>query len=176
MNRFALFTDVSLNPQRKLGVGAWLVIPDAYLTAAPCSIAETEIAGQVRMRKFKDTSSTKLELQTVLWALEEFRSGLTTSRPGELTIYSDSQCIAGLLKRRHGLERKSFLSGRTHHLLRNIPLYQKFYALYDQCAFTIIPVKGHSPSCSHDTVHRIFSLVDRQARHELKLWMNELRL
>jgi len=174
MNRFALFTDASLNPLRKLGVGAWLVIPHAYLTAAPGSSAGADIAGQVRTRRFEDTSSSKLELQTVLWALEEYGSSITASRPVELTIYSDSQCVAGLLKRRRSLEGRSFLSGRTHRQLGNTPLYRRFYALYDRCAFTIIPVKGHSPSCSHDTAHRIFSLVDRRARQELKRWMGEL--
>jgi ribonuclease HI len=174
MNRFALFTDMSLHPQKKLGVGAWLVIAEAYLAAPPGSSAEADIAGQVQTRRFEDTSSAQLELQTVLWALEEHRNRATAFRPEELTVYSDAQCVTGLLKRRTALERRSFLSRRTNRLLGNAVLYRKFYALYDQCAFTIIPVKGHSPSCSHDTVHRIFSLVDRRARHELQQWMGEL--
>jgi hypothetical protein len=33
---------------------------------------------------------------------------------------------------------------------------------------------GHSRSCSHDSVHRIFSLVDREARKALKRWMREV--
>ncbi|MBI4848853.1 MAG: GIY-YIG nuclease family protein [Nitrospirae bacterium] len=33
---------------------------------------------------------------------------------------------------------------------------------------------GHSRSRTHDTGHRIFSFVDKEARKALKVWLNEL--
>jgi putative endonuclease len=36
-------------------------------------------------------------------------------------------------------------------------------------------VHGHSRTGVRDTVHRIFSIVDREARRALHLWMKELR-
>ena len=38
MNSFALFTDVSLNPQRKLGVGGYLLVPVSFLENEPHDI------------------------------------------------------------------------------------------------------------------------------------------
>ena len=35
MNSFALFTDVSVNPQRKLGVGGYLFVPMPFLEIEP---------------------------------------------------------------------------------------------------------------------------------------------
>ena len=69
MNRYALFTDVSLNPKLKLGFGAYLVIPSSFLEIPPERIIRPEFVEQIRLRRFEVTSSTKLEVQTLLWAL-----------------------------------------------------------------------------------------------------------
>ena len=41
----------------------------------------------------------------------------------------------------------------------------------DMLGFEIIRVEGYSCSCSHDSIHRIFSFVDKEARKALKLCM-----
>ncbi len=87
----------------------------------------------------------------------------------------DSKCVTDLLKRRPGLEAKGFLSGSANRLLKNAPLYRKFYKFQDELAFEVIKVKGHSPSSSRDTIERIFSFVDKETRKELRLWMEELK-
>lgn len=169
MKDIALFTDVSVNPNLRLGVGAYLVIPASFLDVSSCSIDKFEVADRIKVRRFEDTSSTKLEMQTVLWAIQEQQK---TSK-GKLHIYTDAQCVLGLLKRRPGLLAADFLSRRTERPLRNAPLYRAFYELYDALGFEVIKVEGHTRALAHDTVHRIFSFVDKKARKALKLWMAE---
>jgi ribonuclease HI len=93
----------------------------------------------------------------------------------QLMVYSDSQCVAGLLKRRPGLEAKGFLSKRTTRLLRNALLYRRFYELHDELGFEIIKVKGHTPFRCRDTIDGIFSFVDKETRKALRLWIKEIR-
>jgi len=171
MNSFTLFTDVSLDPQRKLGVGAYLLVPTTFLETVPQDIRRGAISAQLRLRMFTETSSTKLEVQTVLWALENYRAEFNGSDLGSLRVYTDSQCIVGLLGRRAGLEANDFLSRRSRRPLKNAPLYRAFYAAYDELGFELIKVAGHSRSSSHDTVQRIFSYVDKDVRRALTLWM-----
>ena len=171
MKDFALFTDASVNPILKIGVGACLVLPASFLNVPFPEIETNEITRQIVFRRFEDTSSTKLELETVLWALGEQRK----RSKGRLNLYTDSQCISGLLKRKSGLQGRDFLSRKTNLPLRNAPLYRQFYAFHDKLAFKIIQVDGHSKASVRNTAHRIFSIVDREARKALKLWIKELR-
>ncbi len=174
VNRFALFTDVSLDPKRRRGLGAYLFVPVSFIEAPHHSIAKSAASERLVVRRFEDTSSTKLEVQTVLWALEDLQSELKLNHTATLQVYSDSQCVAGLLRRRPALTAKGFISKRTNHELTNASLYRKFYEFHDKIGFEVNKVAGHSRACSHDTVHRIFSFVDRKVRQELHLWMNEL--
>ena len=167
MNSFALFTDVSVNPQRKLGVGGYLLLPITFLDRDPHDIKPGELSTRINIKQFTDTSSTKLEVQTVLWAVEAVREELTCSVPGTLRIYTDSQCVAGLATRRDRLTDNDFVSKRSGQLLAHAALYRQFYAAYDRVGFQLIKVPGHRPACSHDTVQRIFSYVDKEVRKAL---------
>lgn len=173
MNSLALFTDVSLNPQQRLGVGATLLVPASLLNSAPDAIERDEILARLRFMRVSDTSSTKLEVQTVLWALEDYRAELNDSDPGNLQLYTDSQCVVGLLERRAGLEAKNFVAGRSGQPLANASLYRAFYAAHDEFGFEPVKVVGHSRAVSHNSVQRIFSHVDKAVRRELKLWLGE---
>jgi ribonuclease HI len=172
MSGFALFTDVSVNPQRKLGVGGYLLLPLPYLEVVPDNIQQTEVSARLKIKRFADTSSTRLEIQTVLWALENLEEELAGLAPGALRIYTDSQCVAGLAGRRTGLEQQGFIAKRSGLPLTNAPLYREFYAASDRLGFQLIKVPGHSRASSHDAVRRIFSYVDREVRKELKLWLD----
>lgn len=174
MSSFSLFTDVSLHPHRRLGVGAYFFVASSFLQCSPDSIERSAVAEKLRTRRFEETSSTKLEIQTVLWALESCQNKLKVSPQDTLHIYSDSQCVSGLLTRRRGLEAIGFIGKRSKLPLKNAALYCKFYEFYDTLDFKIIKVTGHSPSCSHDTAHRIFSCVDKEVRKEFNVWMDEL--
>jgi ribonuclease HI len=173
MNSFALFTDVSLNPALKLGVGCYLLVPDSFLEVSPQNIERAEVVQRLILRRFEAVSSSELEVRTALWAFEDCSDKLKTSSPLKLRLYTDSQCITGLLKRRAGLEANRFLSLKTNLLLKNAFHYRTFYEYHDELGFEVTKVKGHTPSCSRDTVHSIFSFIDREARKALKLWVNE---
>ena len=166
---FALFTDVSVSPGLKLGVGAYVMIPASFLEASSGVIGRPEITGRLKVRRFEGTSSTRLELQTVLWALTEIRQ-----KPyGSLTIYSDSQCVTGLVKRKPRLLAAGFFSKKTNRQLGNASLYRIFYEFHDELGFQVVKVDGHPGSRVHDAAHRIFSFVDKEARKALKIWLKE---
>jgi ribonuclease HI len=171
MNSFALFTDVSVNPQRKLGIGGYLLVPVSFLETEPHAIESGDVSARLEIRRFGETSSTTLEVQTVLWALEHSREKLTGQADGGLRIYTDSQCVAGLLGRRAGLERNDFIAKRSGRPLTNAALYRAFYTAHDRLGFQVTKVSGHSRAGSHDTVQRIFSYVDQGVRRALTLWL-----
>lgn len=156
MNKQILFTDGSVNTRTKAGYGACLVINEDQLSI------ESSDHLNVIVKEFIDTSSTKLELQTLIWALTEI---------GELhkktTVYTDSQNIIGLPGRRDRLEKNDYRSGKGK-LLRNHELYRAFYGLMDRLDCELIKVKGHQPSAQKNNVDRLFTLVDRAARKALK--------
>jgi len=175
MNRYALFSDVSLNPGLKLGFGAYLLIPSSVLEIPPEGVVQPEFIKQIKLQRFDATSSTKLEVQTLLWALENFQKEASGARFGTLDVYSDSQCVTGLLRRRDRLEMHGFCSSGTKHPLKNACLYRKFYEFYDALGFEVIKVAGHSRSSTHDSIHRIFSFVDKEAGRVLRLFMKEFQ-
>jgi hypothetical protein len=173
MNNVALFSDVSSNPQLKCGVGACLLLSASDLESALPDIDRADIAARIRFKRFTATSSTRLEIQTALWALEQYQGESCGAAPGILRIYTDSQCLTGLQARRAGLESRQFLSRRTGQLLANAALYRAWYAASDLLGFELVKIAGHSRAGSHDTVQRIFSLVDQEARRALRRWLAE---
>ena len=109
----ALFTDVSLDTGHKCGIGAYLFIPVSFLREKNHSISREDIAVRLKTRRFKNTSSTRLEVQTVLWALDEIENTVPKHSPIMLHIYTDSQCVAGLQGRRSRLSSCNFISQKT---------------------------------------------------------------
>lgn len=63
-DKLLLFVDGSVNNQLKIGCGAYLLIDEN-------DVLEISIANLIKIKTFESTSSTKLELQTLLWALNE---------------------------------------------------------------------------------------------------------
>ncbi len=170
-----LFTDASVNTQLKRGVGGYLFLPAALLEAGPSSINKADLIGRLKLRRCTGAGSTQMEIRTILWALEDYRNALTDSRHGELLVYTDSQCVADLSRRRSGLENKDFISKTTKNEIQNASLYRELFSLYDELNMNVIKVAGHSPAASHDTVHRIFSIIDREVRKALRSWIEELK-
>lgn len=167
MNSFALFTDVSLDPRLHLGIGGYLLIPASCLAALPGEIEKPHVSERLVMKRFDETSSTRLEVQTVLWAIHECRERLKDQEPCTLCIYTDSQCISGLPERRSKLEANAFLSRRTNRPLRNASLYREFYQLSDEMDFEIVKVAGHTRAHSRNTIELVFSLIDKGVRRAL---------
>ena len=154
-----LFTDGSVNTETRIGFGAYLVVNNMEPSPA-------DLKAKVNLKKFEDTSSTALELQTLLWAMDD-AALLRAEKIMRVAVYSDSQNILGLLARRSGLEARKYFS-RNDKQLNNTELYQQFFKVMDQREFHIIKVDGHKPRHSKNDIDRLFSLVDKASRFALR--------
>jgi ribonuclease HI len=159
MPHLHLFTDGSVDTQLKVGYGAYFVVTD--LGASIDSIKKT-----VKVKRFENTSSTKLELKTLLWALDETVT-LAKAVDIRVTAYTDSQNIISLPSRRARLERQNFYSTKNKRL-NHFELYQQFYRLTATIKCDFVKVLGHQAAEKKDDVDRLFTLVDRASRHALR--------
>lgn len=159
MRNLSLFTDGSLDPKTNTGWGAYLILSGI----TPTFQLQTE---NIKVKQFDNTSSTKLELQTLLWALAE----VVLLNPNDITriiVYTDSQNIVGLPKRRAKLEGQNYFS-RNGKLLNHSELYQEFFRFMDRLNCRFIKVKGHKAKDKKDEIDWIFALVDRASRAALR--------
>ncbi len=155
MDELMLLTDGSVNTKSNIGYGAYLVVSEHGLSL-------DSLRAQVKVRRFEHTSSTKLELQTLLWALNDIKT------PGcKVIVYTDSQNIMGLQGRRDRLEQNDFFS-RKNQRLNNYELYQAFYKITDQLDCEFVKVHGHRASNQKDDIDRLFTLVDSASRNALR--------
>ncbi|MBN4051960.1 ribonuclease H [Cytophagaceae bacterium AH-315-L13] len=153
MSNLMLFTDGSVNTKSKTGYGAYL------------AVAEDELGHDslnVKVKRFEQTSSTKLELQTLLWALSDI-----PVFEGKIIVYTDSQNIVGLLGRRERLERNNYRSSKDK-LLNNYELYREYYRITDQFNCEFIKVHGHVVSSQKDRIDSLFTIVDKASRKALR--------
>ena len=159
MQTYSLFTDGSVNNQTKIGVGGYLLVDGT--PSHTSGLADT-----IETKQFKQTSSTKLELQTLLWALDRLTKS-KTDIPINVTVYTDSQAIIRLPSRRSALEEKGYLTAK-HSLLKHHELYKKFYQLTDTHDIHLVKLKGHKPTTQRTLLDDIFHLVDQHVRHQLR--------
>ena len=159
MPHLNIFTDGSVNTQLKFGYGACLVVSDLD---TPIEL----LKDTVKVKRFEHTSSTKLELQTLLWALNETIAS-ANGNDISLTLYTDSQNIIGLPRRRARLEQNNYFSSKNKRL-NNYELYQEFYRLTDKLNCQFIKVIGHQASRKKDGVDKLFGLVDQASRRALR--------
>lgn len=155
MKKIKLFTDSSVNPQEKIGFGAFLFLDEK-------NIFLEEMRKNIKIKRFENTSSTKLELQTFLWALNEIND-----KDIIIEVYTDCQNIIGLQDRRKKLEKNNFhsLAGK---LMNNHELYKDFFEKIDKLNLTFIKVKGHKKNSLKDEIDTIFNLVDKASRNALR--------
>ena len=151
---YFLFTDASVNPQSKTGYGACLLLSDL-------DIPVDEAKKWLELKSFENTSSSKLELQTLLWALAKIKKGVS------VTIYTDSQNIIGLPGRRSRFEKNNYISKNGKKITNDL-LYQEFYKLTDKIACTFVKLKGHKTSSEKDKLDSLFTIVDRVSRNALR--------
>ena len=150
-----LFTDGSVNTRSKIGYGAYLAVFDQELSLE-------SMQKNIKVQRFEHTSSTKLELQTLLWALSDIQNiGL------KVLVYADSQNTIGLPGRRERLEKSEYRS-KNNKRLNNYQLYQQFYRITDQIDVELVKVRGHKATEHKDEIDRLFTLVDRAARNALR--------
>jgi len=155
MKQLMLFTDGSVNAQSNIGYGAYLAVPEAGLSL-------DSLRSRVKVRRFEHTSSTKLELQTLLWALTDIQA-----LGSRVIVYTDSQNIMGLPGRRDRLEQNDYRSKKNKRL-KNYALYQEFYRMTDQLDCEFVKVRGHQVPNQKDDIDKLFTLVDRASRSALR--------
>ena len=155
MNELMLLTDGSVNTQSNIGYGAYLAVYEYGLSL-------DSLRARVKVMRFEHTSSTKLELQTLLWALRDIQT-----LEGKVIVYTDSQNIMGLEGRRERFEQNSYRSKKNRRL-NNYELYQEFYRMTDQLNCEFVKVCGHQVSNQKDDIDRLFTLVDRASRNALR--------
>ena len=155
MDKLFLFTDGSVDTKSKTGFGAYLFVTD---TLVPVE----SLSKQIRVRRFNNTSSARLELETIIWAFREIKESAD-----RFIVYTDSQNIVGLKGRRERLEKNKFLSGKSKPL-KNADLYIQFYKITDRLNCEFIKVQGHIVSHKKDQIDKLFTLVDRESRNALR--------
>lgn len=155
MKKIKLFIDSSVSPQEKIGFGAFLFLDEK-------NISLEEMRKNIKIKRFENTSSTKLELQTFLWALDEIND-----KDIIIEVYTDCQNIIGLQDRRKKLEKNNFhsLAGK---LMNNHELYKDFFEKIDKLNLIFIKVKGHKKNSLKDEIDTIFNLVDKASRNALR--------
>lgn len=160
MGHIMLFTDGSVNPQLKMGYGAYLAVSELDISKYPLELGFLE--KQIKLKQFNNTSSTKLELQTLLWALSDIQYF-----DRKLIIYTDCQNILSLKGRRKQLEKNKYRTKKNKHI-NNFELYQAFFKIIDQLDYQLVKMRGHKASKQKDIFDNIFTLVDRASRNVLR--------
>lgn len=172
MVNYTLFSDVSVNPQLKIGIGAYCLLPYSIQILEEKGIENLDdVYSQIKIRVFENTSSTKAEIETILWAISEIENMLDSSF--QLTICTDSQGITSLMSRKNKLVNSNFSNSKSE-TLRNAQLYDKFYRLQEKIKFDIYKIKGHSPKSKKDNLQIIFTVIDRRTRKELRNYIGKL--
>ena len=155
MKKIKLFTDSSVNPQEKIGFGAYLFMEEK-------DISFEEMKKNIKIKRFENTSSTKLELQTLLWALDEIDDTKVL-----IEVYTDCQNIIGLEDRRKRFEINDYKSSKNK-LINNHELYKDFFEKTDKLNIILIKVKGHKKNSLKNEIDTIFNLVDKASRNALR--------
>lgn len=161
VSELSLFTDGSADPISKVGYGAYLC------TQAPLPPRE-QLMGRVLCKRFTETSSTRLEIQTLLWAINELKETRQLHpQQDHLTIYTDCQTIINLPAQRQRLEQNNYCS-KKNIPLTNADLYRQLVHQFDSLNFDLIKVRGHQATKHKQSIDQIFTLVDRCARQTLR--------
>lgn len=149
MQKIKLFTDTSVNPYNKIGFGAYLILNDENKSLK-------ELKEHIKIKRFENTTSTKLELQTLLWALDEIADNNIS-----IEIYTDCQDIIGLENKRKKLEKNHFYS-TSGKLMNNHDLYKDFYLKLDELDLSFIKVKERNTliELHHETLEDIYEVLD----------------
>ena len=167
---FFIFSDASFDSDSGVGMGAILRLRK---TDWRNPVETTDLPIQTMV--FRAKNIARLELVTVLWALENFVSERKAELPGSvpppICLITDCKTIGDLPQRRRKLEAGNFQSKPTSLTLANADLYRKFFGAYDKLHPTVIWTRGHSPSGKCWELQQIFARVDSAARQALRKYL-----
>ena len=159
-----LFIDGSVEPVSKRGCGAYMIIPTHKIH----SLTEAERKPLIKVVRFSSTSSTECEVLTLMKVLQDNLINWSKDKKIHITVYTDSQNLASLPKRKIRLQKNDYMSRNRFKTLKNSELYKKFYRLTEQIDCEIIKIKGHSPLKEKSHIDHIFKEVDRASRKALR--------
>jgi ribonuclease HI len=175
MSGLLIFTDASVDSKLQTGFGACLILAARELHSLDGMEDSPDSAQdklKILIKRFAAASPTRLEIETVLWALQEVATQASAAA-GDIILFTDSQGIIDLPRRRARLERSGFASNATGKALKNADLYRAFYALQDRLAFKLVKLKGHRKLADKTRLDRIFSCVDKAARKALRVYRQQ---
>ena len=160
MKKIQLFTDSSVNPQKKIGFAAFL-LKNSLNT--PLEVLQNSI----KYKRFENTSSTRLELQSFLWALDEILKEEKDISNIFIEVYTDCQNIISLKNRKEKLQNNNYhtTSGK---MLSNYDLYIEFFDKTSKLNIEFIKVEGHKRKDIKNEIDNIFNLVDKASRSFLR--------
>ena len=150
-----LFTDGSVNPQSGIGLGAYLLLEKKEFFSS-------QLEKKINIKKFDNTSSTQLELETLLWALDDINL-----KNFKIVVYTDCQNIIGLNERRDRFEKNNYMTAKGS-VIKNHELYKDFFKRLDILDCDFIKVEGHKKASVKNEIDKIFTLVDRATRMALR--------
>lgn len=170
MSGLLIFSDASADSKLRVGFGAYLAITETGLDLIDDlqdNGPADSLTGRLKIKKFTATAPTQLEIETVLWALRETMAQ-ASAPAGGIILYTDSQSIINLPRRRAALEKSGFISAATGKALPHAVLYRAFYQLHDRLGFTLVKLKGHARRADKTRLDRVFSRVDKASRQALR--------
>ena len=150
-----LFTDGSVNPKNGIGFGAYLLMDKLELSS-------TTVENEIQIEKFENTSSTKLELETLLWTFDN-----EDLQNYKVVVYTDCQNIIGLRDRKERFEKNNYMTSKNK-VIKNHELYKDFFYKLENLDCEFIKVKGHRKASEKNEIDEIFTLVDRATRRALR--------
>lgn len=179
IKRIIIFSDGSVHPQSQTGVGAYLILDADEFTSLKhqyIKLKHQNRTGEAQLNLdvlpihtqiFSPTSSTTLELETIIHAMEYLKSTYPKYTL-YITHYTDSQNIISLKNRQYKLEQNNYLSKRTNLPIKHKSLYLTYYRLTQMMQIKSIKLKGHTQKSEINFEQVIFKKVDQYARKNLR--------
>ncbi len=166
-----IFTDASLNPRTGTGMSGCLLLK-------PKDRPSTKKISHlpVKTKLFKNTNSARLELSSIILALNTVKKTFDAIHEFEITVYTDCKIACDLPSRRNRLEKSNYKSKSTTKPLNNADLYLEFFELFDELKPNLIWVKGHKARKDKNQIDLIFSHVDKTTRRMLREHQNKLNI
>jgi ribonuclease HI len=148
-----IFSDVSVEPKSKKGIGCYIIMNDL-----------NELLNQENIvcLEFYNTSSTIAELKTIEHILNQIELKYDNfSKYPNITMYTDCKTFLNLInKRQHKVKLQNH---------RNYDWYQKIICSVNKFNINIIWVKGHSKQKDKPEIYqKHFSVIDDYSRSILR--------
>jgi len=172
--RLHIFSDGSFSPKSRMGVGGYLFLMISSDQSKDQSnnhlIPQNDLLPPVRFSLFKDTNCTRLELDSIILALEASKKPAAeqASPPLKITVYTDCKTACDLPLRRGKLEASGFMGKKSGKPLSNKVQYLKLIKLFDELKPNIVWIKGHRSKQKRNPIDRVFSFVDQATRQKLR--------